>query len=197
MGKLIYVAAGEEFLLEAIAFNYPSVAEKYIPLIQWEMTPENGTAEIIGTGKSVKYKIPKKYAGKKVVFRAYINKDSYAEFPLQRMECMVETQPPNLLIKEVKGSEKAFAGETVEFRVTKYNVDGKKLTTSDKKAIKWDVKIGDDTKKVLVNTDGLPYRTDRISLVVSRERAGKEVVVMPYFRSSTESIAVRMNVYPP
>jgi hypothetical protein len=32
----------------------------------------------------------------------------------------------------VKGDKKAFAGETAEFRVTKYNVDVKKVTTSDK-----------------------------------------------------------------
>jgi hypothetical protein len=193
MSNLIYIKPNEELILEVTSFNYTTGNDKYYPDIQWEMEV-NGIAENIGMGKSIRYTVDEQYEGEKVTFRAYLNEKDKNKYPMQSINCIVAGgAPKNLRVRAVEGQESASVGETVEFEVTEFNVE-KNPTASQKYSIKWDVKIGNENKKVFVDENGDPYRGDIIEVCVPEEWMGEEVIVMPYLHSSTERIAVRVEV---
>ena len=196
MSNLLYINSNEELILEVLNFNYNSGADKYYPNIRWEMTARGETTEI-GTGKCIRYTVDEEYEDEHVVFCAYLEEKDSNRYPTQKIECyVVKKAPEDLQVEAVKGTKCASMGETVEFEVTEYNVD-RKLTEYEKYAIKWSVKIGDDDAKVFVDESGEPFRGDKIRFVVPAEWAGKEVIVMAYFHSPTESNSQKVAVAKP
>lgn len=120
MSNLKTLKVGTEVILEAISFTHPKNIEKSAPSIQWTITPKDGNSENIGTGKAIKYKIPDKYKGKNVVFRAFIKEES--KQPLQKLTCFVEGQVSveGILIKKASPPINASVGDRIECKVTEY-----------------------------------------------------------------------------
>jgi hypothetical protein len=56
------------------------------------------------------------------------------------------------------------------------------------------VKVGNAAKTVLTDNNGQPLRGDRIVFSPPKEWEGQLVVIMPYFRSAVESVAVKVRV---
>lgn len=188
MSNLKVLKIGTEFILEAVSFTQQKNIERSAPSIQWTITPKGGSPEKIGTGKAINYKITDKYAYKEVVFRAFIREDSYKMYPQQCLTCFIEEKvsTEGVLIKKVgkSGSEKV--GGTIECKVTQYNKPFDKITEAQKRAIKWDVKVGDREKKVFTTDKNEPYRGETIKFIVPKSWSGKNVILMPYLNQSTE-----------
>ena len=196
MSRIIYVKAGEKFVLEAISFNYPSMAEKHVSSVRWEMQADEEAPVKIGTGKSVECKTNKKHVGKKITFRGYIERDSLSKYPMQRIVCYVERDMQNVRICNVKGgADRVSAGEIVEFEATRYDVDKKHVRESTRRAVKWDVKT-DGEKFVLADQNQVPCRGEKIKFAIPASWAGKEATIMPYLSFSTETVSVKINVFP-
>lgn len=200
MNKYPFLRINEEVILEAVSFNFRNNIKEYLPLIQWEVKAVGESSEKIGNGKSIKYKINKKYSGKRVIFRAYIKQDSITKYPLQNLICDVERQVSlevngkKILIKEVTGPKEALVGDTVDLKVTKYNIDSNKVTESQKKQIKWDVKGIREEKKVFTDNKGIPFVGEAITFMIPESWGGQSVLLMPYLRTSTENISVNISV---
>lgn len=196
MNNLKILKVGTAFILEAISFTHSKNIEKSAPSIQWTITPEGGSAENIGTGKALNYTISKKYAGKKVTFRAYIKEDSNKRHPKQCLTCFIEKQVSvaGVLIKEVTGATKAEVGDTVEYKVSKYNIGANKVTAAQKKQIKWDWKIEGEEKKILVDEYNNLYLGETIRVTVPEAWAGKNVTLMPYMNQSSEKTSTKINI---
>lgn len=200
MNKYPFLRVNEEIILEAISFNFRNNIEEHLHSIQWEVKAVGESSEKIGNGKSIKYKINEKYSGKRVIFRAYIKQDSITKYPLQNLICDVERQVSlevngkKILIKEVTGPKEALVGDTVNLKVTKYNIDSNKVTESQKKQIKWDVKGIREEKKVFTYNKGIPFVGEAITFMIPESWGGQSVLLMPYLRTSTENISVNISV---
>lgn len=201
MNKYPFLRINEEVILEVVSFNFQNNIEEYLHLIQWEVKAVGEASEKIGTGKSVKYKVNEKFSGKKIIFRAYMKQDSMAKYPFQNLICSVEKQVPleilgkKILIKEVTGTKKAFVGDTVDLRVTEYNMDSNKISDSQKKKIKWDVKVVGGEKKVFIDNKKNPFLGEAIKFIVPTSWGGQSFLLMPYLRSSTESTSVNLTIH--
>lgn len=201
MNKLKILKIGTEFILEATAFTYSKNIEKAAPSIQWTLTPEGGNAEAIGIGKAINYKISDKYEGKKITFRAFIKEDSKTNYPLQSLTCFVEEKVSvaGIYIEEVlevTNKTNAKVGDTVEYKVTQYNVASNKITEAQKKCIKWDYKVEGGKKEHLVDEHNNPFQGETIRFNVPHAWVEKSVLLMPYMNQSTEKISVKTNISP-
>ncbi|MCP9610874.1 glycoside hydrolase family 24 protein [Coprobacter tertius] len=187
---------GTEFILEAVSFTQQKNIERSAPSIQETLIPKGGTPEIIGTGKAINYKITDKYAGKEIVFRAFIKKDSYKMYPQQCLTCFIEEKvsTAGILIKEVDKSGSVKVEGIVECKVTRYNKPSDKITEAQKRSIKWDVKVGDREKKVFTTDKNEPYRGETIKFKVPKSWSGKNVILMPYLNQSTEKVSISLSV---
>lgn len=188
-----YLKLNEEYILEVISFSNQKNIEENLHQIQWVLYTDNGVEELIGKGKSIRYKLTEKYAGKKISFRAYIQKDSLVKYPLQKLYFFVEGESQKVFIKEVKGPTKTKIGETIECLVSKYDIEQSKVYAETKNSIKWDVKVGNAPKTILC-VDNKNLIGEKISFKIPSSWEGKNVIIMPYLRSSTETVSINLTV---
>lgn len=88
---------------------------------------------------------------------------------------------PILLVTSVTGKATALPGENVKYEVTGYNLPN--AGDKDRKRIKWVVLI--DGAKEYRNEQG-----ETLDLLIKKEWAGKEIIVMPYLNEETEDVSV-------
>ena len=89
------------------------------------------------------------------------------------------------LITAVEGTQKSFPGGKASFKVTAYNL---LVSDEDRSRIKWAVSI--DGRE----SEGLKQQGEEIELTVKSEWSGKELTIMPYLKTPTESVSVKMKV---
>lgn len=88
---------------------------------------------------------------------------------------------PILLVTSVTGKATALPRENVKYEVTGYNLPN--AGDKDRKRIKWVVLI--DGAKEYRNEQG-----ETLDLLIKKEWAGKEIIVMPYLNEETEDVSV-------
>lgn len=192
MRDIITIKPDVEFYLDVVAFRVPEEADQNESKIQWEMkVVETDAVEKIGTGSSIKYKVHKNHAGKKVVFRAYIDKEC-KDFPEQRLVCKIT---PKILIREASGSKEAKIGGMVEYQVTKYSIEEGQVPESLKQEIKWACRLGSEKQKDLIDpVTGQQIMGSKISFTVPDEWAGREVKLFPYIVGPNSDIFAALTV---
>jgi hypothetical protein len=169
--------------------------------LSW-MVKVDGVQEILTdeVGEIFNLEIKKEWDGKEIVVMTALLVWEFDEKVSRRTRvgnCMSKDTPPTSLrirnVAEVDEKAEVYACDTIELEVTEYN-EARDLTQAEKDAIKWDVKIGNAAKTVLTDNNGQPLRGDRIVFSPSKEWEGQLVVIMPYFRSAVESVAVKVRV---
>ena len=93
--------------------------------------------------------------------------------------------PPVPLITAVEGTKESFPGGKVRFKVTQYNM---KVNIEERNRIKWALSV-DGGESVRLEGQG-----EQIELIVKPEWSGKELTVMPYLKTPTEQISVKVKV---
>jgi hypothetical protein len=79
---------------------------------------------------------------------------------------------PTIEVREVSGLDEANVGDTVEYKVTRYNRAQDKVSESERQFVQWAVKV-DGVQEILQEKTG-----ETLNLDILKEWNGKEIVVM-------------------
>lgn len=192
------VIAGKEFPLEVTLLSGTLLSEEEI---KWEMKVLGSPAssEEIGAGRRITYTLGEEYIDKIVVFTAYREGVQLAwQFGYLRQEisCYVQPKPQQILIRDVEPKScNALVWDKVEFRVTAYSIDTRKVNDSTRQSIKWQIRV-DGKEELLLSEDGYPVMSDRITVEMKQEWAGKKVLLMPHLNDPTDKVSAKVNVAP-
>lgn len=107
-----------------------------------------------------------------------INPPTVNKNPIPTVEHKTQMVTP--LVTGVQGNKYALPGQTIKYNVTNYNISNIKATDRDR--VKWMISV--EGKKELLNEQG-----DTLNLLIKDEWIGKEIVVMPYLKESTEKVS--------
>jgi len=131
-------------------------------------------------GEKIVLEIPDHYAGKEITVMACL--DGFNENVSQKTKVGPLSQ--KTLIRVAEGAEKASPGHKAEYKVTRYNKDY--VSDEFRNSVKWAMKV-DGMQKEL-------GKGEKITVEISKEWSGKEIILMPYLNEATEKVAVRTQV---
>jgi hypothetical protein len=136
-------------------------------------------------GGKITLDIDKDWEGKDIFVMAYIEDTEKA---VQKTK-VLQDQSTSVLIRGVVGEDEAFVGREVKYEVTNSNKDRDAGKIGNDSIIKW--KINADGKDITL----LGKKGERsITLKIKPEWAGQEIIVMPHFKTPTETVSVKTRV---
>jgi hypothetical protein len=159
--------------------------------IRWSVEAGNAAERFMFEGgEKITLDIDKDWEGKDILVIARIENTEKASFKTK----VLQDASKSTLIRGVVGEDEAFTGQEIKYEATNSNKDGDAGKVDGNGDIKWAIKAGKDgiiDKKLLECEKGKRI----ISLGMKDEWAGKEIVVMPYLNSPTETVSVKTRVY--
>jgi hypothetical protein len=159
--------------------------------IRWAVKAGNSVPmKLECIGEKITLDIEPGWEYKDILVMAYI--DSHSETVSQKTK-VLDDPYGSTLIRGVVGEDEASAGQDVEYSVTNSNKDGRAGEVSDGSDVKWAIKVGKDGVIDKAMLSGMRGKK-AIVLRMRKEWAGKEITVMPYMNSPTETVSVRTRV---
>jgi hypothetical protein len=123
-----------------------------------------------GKDKEMKhFYMREEWEGKEIIVMAQNNFRDFKESAGQRT---LVTASPRILPREVSGRDEARVGDTVEYKVTRYNREMSKISERAKRGMRWAVKV-DGIQEILTGEVG-----ETFNLEIRKEWDGKEIIVM-------------------
>jgi len=159
--------------------------------IKWAVKAGNGnTKELADRGEKITLDIDVAWEGKDISVMAYIGNTEKAS---QKTNVLQDTFK-GTLIRGVIGEDEAFARQEIRYEAVNSNKDGEAGKVNDSSDVKWAIKVD---KNGSIDKDMLKDKKGKrvISLEMRKEWAGKEITVMPYLNSPTETVSVKTKVY--
>jgi hypothetical protein len=173
------------------AFNVPDPTPAEKRRVKWSVQSQTG--ERLGdfsTGLDrngspiLDYELPASLQGKAVVVMPYMNG------PTERVSVTTDAVRP--LVREVSGPSETHAGETIRYRVARFNVDA--VSEAAARAVHWRIQSESgeiwerDTHEL--DENGMPM----LDFEVPATAEGQVLTAMPYMSAPSESVSVRTRV---
>jgi len=180
---------GEKITYTANRYNLDEFEERLKRQIKWAVKVDGVIKPAGGalSGETVEIILEKKWEGKEILVMA---QNFFRDFKESAGQKTKVEKFPRTLVKEISECKEASCGQTVKYKVIRYNRQESSVSSNDKKNIKWAVEV-DGIQEELTDKKG-----ESINLTIKEEWDGKEITVMACLNGFDKNVSTRTRVQP-